>query len=220
MNDTAPTARTRVRRHAERGAYDQSTIYDILDAGLICHVGIVEDGQPFVIPTIHARMDDRLLLHGSPGSRLLRTIKNGASLCVTVTLLDGLVLARSAMHHSMNFRSVVLLGKGRAIEDEAEKIQALQAISDHIIPGRWPEIRPPNATELKTTMVVAIPIDEASAKVRTGPPVDDEDDYGLAVWAGVLPLQLTPQAPQPDDRLLEGVSVPEYVSQYQRPTGQ
>ena len=217
MNDIAPTARTRVKRHAERGAYDRATIYDILDAGLICHVGIVEDAQPFVMPTIHARMGDRLLLHGSPGSRLLRTIRNGASLCVTVTLLDGLVLARSAMHHSMNFRSVVLLGKGSVIEDEDEKIRALRKISDHIIPGRWAEIRPPNAAELKLTTVIAIPIDEASAKVRSGPPVDDEDDYRLAVWAGVLPLQLTPQAPQPDTRLLEGVSIPDYVMHYQRP---
>lgn len=216
MNDIATTARTRVKRHAERGAYDRSTIYDILDAGLICHVGIVEDAQPFVIPTIHARMGDRLLLHGSPGSRLLRSIKNGAQLCVTVTLLDGLVLARSAMHHSMNFRSVVLLGKGSAIEDEDEKIQALRTISEHIVPGRWVEVRLPNAAELKMTTVIAIPIDEASAKIRTGPPVDDEDDYRLAVWAGVLPLQLMPQAPQPDDRLLEGVSIPEYVRQYQR----
>jgi nitroimidazol reductase NimA-like FMN-containing flavoprotein (pyridoxamine 5'-phosphate oxidase superfamily) len=219
MNDIATTARTRVKRHAERGAYDRPTIYDILDAGLICHVGIVDDEQPFVMPTIHARMGDRLLLHGSPGSRLLRTIKNGAPLCITVTLLDGLVLARSAMHHSMNFRSVVLLGKGTVIEDEEEKIRALRAISDHIVPGRWTEIRPPNAAELNMTMVIAIPIDEASAKVRSGPPVDDEDDYGLAVWAGVLPLQLTPQAPQPDDRLFEGVSIPEYVRHYQRPTG-
>lgn len=218
MNDITPTARTRVKRHAERGVYDRSAIYDILDAGLICHVGIVEDGQPFVMPTIHARMDNRLLLHGSPGSRLLRTIKNGAALCVTVTLLDGLVLARSAMHHSMNFRSVVLLGKGSVIEDENEKLQALRTISDHIIAGRWAEVRPPNAAEINMTMVVAIPIEEASAKVRSGPPVDDEDDYRLAVWAGVLPLQLTPQAPQPDDRLLKGVSIPEYVGQYQRPT--
>lgn len=216
MNDIAMTARTRVKRHAERGAYDRSTIYDILDAGLICHVGIVEDGQPFVMPTIHARMGDRLLLHGSPGSRLLRSIKSGASLCVTVTLLDGLVLARSAMHHSMNFRSVVLLGSGSVIEDEDEKIQALRTISDHIVPGRWMEVRPPSADELKMTMVIAIPIDEASAKIRTGPPVDDEDDYRLAVWAGVLPLQLTPQAPQPDARLLEGVPIPDYVKQYQR----
>lgn len=219
MNDIAPTARTRVKRHAERGAYARATVYDILDAGLICHVGIVEDGQPFVIPTIHARMGDRLLLHGSPGSRLLRTITNGVPLCVTVTLLDGLVLARSAMHHSMNFRSVVLLGKGSVIEDEEEKIQALRTISDHIVPGRWAEVRPPNAAELNMTMVIAIPIDEASAKIRTGPPVDDEDDYRLAVWAGVLPLQLTPQTPQPDARLLEGVSIPEYVRHYQRPTG-
>jgi nitroimidazol reductase NimA-like FMN-containing flavoprotein (pyridoxamine 5'-phosphate oxidase superfamily) len=164
-------------------------------------------------------MGDCLLLHGSPGSRLLRTIKNGAPLCVTVTLLDGLVLARSAMHHSMNFRSVILLGKGSVIENEEEKIRALRTISDHIIPGRWIEVRPPNATELKTTTVVAIPIDEASAKIRSGPPVDDEDDYRLAVWAGVLPLQLLPQAPQPDARLHEGVSIPEYVTHYQRPTG-
>jgi nitroimidazol reductase NimA-like FMN-containing flavoprotein (pyridoxamine 5'-phosphate oxidase superfamily) len=219
MNDIPPTARTRVRRRAERGVYDRATIYDILDAGLICHVGIVEGGQPFVIPTIHARMGDRLLLHGAPTSRLLRTIKNGEPLCITVTLLDGLVLARSAMHHSMNFRSVVLLGKGCVIEDEDEKIRALRRISDHIIPGRWAEVRAPNEAELKMTMVVAIPIDEASAKIRTGPPGDDEDDYRLAVWAGVLPLQLTPQAPQPDARLLEGVSLPEYVTRYQRPNG-
>lgn len=218
MNDIAPTARTRVKRHAERGTYERSTIYDILDAGLICHVGIVEDGQPFVMPTIHARMDDRLLLHGSPGSRLLRTIRNGTPLCVTVTLVDGLVLARSAMHHSMNFRSVVLLGKGSVIEEKEEKLRALRTISDHIVPGRWAEVRSPNATELSMTMVVAIPIEEASAKIRSGPPVDDEDDYQLAVWAGVLPLQLTPQAPQPDARLLAGVVIPEYVRQYQRPT--
>jgi hypothetical protein len=194
QNDSLQSQRTTVKRLAKRGAYDRETIHAILDEAYICHVGFSvpqENGvQPFVIPTIHARVGDTLYFHGSAASRMLRTLRDGIDACVTVTLLDGLVLARSAFHHSMNYRSVVVLGKGREVVDREEKIRALDAIVEHVVLGRTALVRPPNEAELRQTMVIAMPLTEASAKVRTGPPVDDEEDYALDVWAGVIPLRL------------------------------
>ena len=185
-----PSARTEVKRHPERGVYDRATIDAILDEALICHVGFVVDGQPFVIPTIHARDGDTLYLHGSPASRMLRSIKAGVDVCVTVTLLDGLVLARSVYNHSMNYRSVLVLGRARELTDRAEKLRAMECVVEHVVPGRWSEARQPNEGELKGTTILALPLDEASAKVRTGPPKDFDDDLSLPVWAGVIPLDL------------------------------
>jgi nitroimidazol reductase NimA-like FMN-containing flavoprotein (pyridoxamine 5'-phosphate oxidase superfamily) len=206
-----------VRRHRERGHYERELIEAILDEGLICHVGFVEDGHPFVIPTTHARSGDVLYFHGSPGSRMLRTLKDGADVCVTVTIVDGLVLARSAFHHSMNYRSAVILGKLSEVIEPGEKMRAAQAIADHVAPGRWPEIRWPNEDELRKTTMLALDLSEASAKVRTGPPVDDEEDYGLPVWAGVLPLSLTPGEPMADPRQAGSVPVPDHVSAWPLP---
>src|SRR5487761_1091597 len=186
MIDNASTNRSQVRRLPQRGVYDRAAIDAILDEALICHVGFVIDGQPFVVPTIHVRIGDCVYLHGSPASRMLQTLSQGAEACITVTLVDGLVLARSAFHHSMNYRSVVLFGKGSAVEDESRKIEVLRCLAEHLIRGRWQEAREPNAKELKQTLVVRIAIEESSAKVRTGPPLDDEEDYELSVWAGVL----------------------------------
>lgn len=194
QNDSLQSQRTTVKRLAKRGAYDRDTIHAILDEAYICHVGFSvpqEDGvQPFVIPTIHARVGETLYFHGSAASRMLRSLRDGIDACVTVTLLDGLVLARSAFHHSMNYRSVVVLGKGREVVDREEKIRALDAIVEHVVLGRTALVRAPNEAELRQTMVIAMPLTEASAKVRTGPPVDDEEDYALDVWAGVIPLRL------------------------------
>jgi uncharacterized protein len=185
-----PSARTTVKRHAERGVYDRAAIDAILDEALICHVGFVQDGQPYVIPTIHARDADRLYLHGSPGSRLLRTIKAGIDVCVTVTLLDGLVLARSVYNHSMNYRSVVVLGRAAEVTERAEKLHAMEIVVEHIVPGRWAEARQPNEGEIDGTTILALPLEEASAKIRTGPPKDFDEDLALPVWAGVIPLDL------------------------------
>ena len=198
MRQPPPTPRAQVRRLPDRGAYDRQTIDAILDEGLVCHVGLASEGQPFVIPMNYGRDGDRLLLHGSAASRLLRGLAAGSPACVTVTLLDGLVLARSAFHHSMNFRSVVLFGRATPIEDPAAKTAALRLITEHLVPGRWDAVRPPNARELAATTVVQVPIDEASAKIRTGPPRDDAEDLGWPVWAGVLPLALLPGEPAPD----------------------
>ena len=189
------SSRTTVKRHPERGAYDRATIDGILDEALICHVGFVVDGQPYVIPTIHARDGDTLYLHGSPASRMLRTIKGGVDVCVTVTLLDGLVLARSVYNHSMNYRSVVALGRAKEVTDLQEKLHAMERIVEHVRPGRWSEARQPNDGEIKGTTILALPLDEVSAKVRTGPPKDFEDDLSLPVWAGVVPLALTASDP-------------------------
>ena len=197
----APSARTTVRRKAERGRYDAATVHAILDEALVCHVGFVDDDQPFVLPTIHVRVGDRLYLHGSPASRMLRAVRAGTPLCVTVTLIDALVLARSAFHHSMNYRSVVLLGTGQEVDDEPTKLRVFEAVVEHLAPGRWSETRSPSTKELRATSVVAIPLDEASAKVRTGPPVEEEEDYALAYWAGELPLRLVADAPIADFRL-------------------
>ncbi len=210
------TNRTRLERLPKRGHFDRETIYPILDEGFICHVGFVVDGQPYVIPTGYARVGDDLYIHGSSASRMLRTLAEGVDVCVTVTLLDGLVLARSAFHHSINYRSVVMLGKAVLITDKDEKNAVLEALTEHIVPGRWAEVRWPNELELKATSVLRLAIDEASAKVRTGDPVDDEEDYAMEVWAGVLPLDIKPGEPTADARLSSGIHFPEYLKAYKR----
>ena len=209
-----PTPRTKVRRHPERGAYDRATIVGILDEALICHLGFVVDGQPFVIPTIHARDGDVLYVHGSPGSRMLRTAKEGLDICVTATLLDGLVLARSVYNHSMNYRSALVLGRALEVTNREEKLRAMRCVVEHVVPGRWADAREPNEGEIKGTTILALSLDEASAKIRSGPPTDDDADLGFAVWAGVIPLSLAAAAPVAD----EGVQghPPDYVAQYRR----
>jgi uncharacterized protein len=209
-----PTARTRIRRLPERAAYDRATVHAILDEGFLCHVGFVVDQQPYVIPTGYARVGETLYLHGSTGSRL--GLRPGMQVCVTVTLLDGLVLARSAFHHSMNYRSVVVLGRTRPVDDPAEKDAALRAFVEHVVPGRAAAIRGADGKELAATAVLAVPLAEVSAKVRSGPPKDDEPDYELPVWAGVLPLALTPARPMPDERLDPALLPPEHVTAWRR----
>lgn len=209
-----PTERTKVRRHPERGAYDRAAIDAILDEALICHLGFVVDGQPYVIPTIHARAGDRVYVHGAAASRMLGALSDGIPACLTVTLLDGLVLARCVFSHSMNYRSVVLLGAATEITADDEKRAALEAIVEHVMPGRWRDARHPTDTELRSTRVLEMPIIEASAKIRTGPPKDVEDDLALPVWAGVVPLDLRVGAPVPDPRLRAGTPVPGYVAGY------
>jgi uncharacterized protein len=216
MSDFTPTPRTQVKRLPKRAAYDCQTIYKILDEAFVCHVGFVADGQPYVIPTNFGRAGGKLYLHGSAASRMLRTLGEGVPVCVTVTLVDGLVLARSAFHHSVNYRSVVVLGTAQLVEDPAEKMQALRLFTEHIMKGRWSEIRHPTEQELKATSVLALPIDEASAKVRTGGPIDDEEDYALSVWAGVLPIKPLAQTPIADARLNPSTSLPEYLKNYSR----
>ncbi len=211
-----PTQRTTVKRHPERGAYDRPTIDAILDEALICHLGFVADGRPFVIPTIHARDGDTLYIHGSPGSRMLRTAKEGVDICVTVTLLDGLVLARSVYNHSMNYRSVVVIGRASEVSDPDEKLEAMQRVVEHVVPGRWEDARRPNDGEIKGTTILALPLDEASAKIRRGPPTDDDADLELAVWAGVIPLGIKPSEPVPAAGV-EG-SPPAYAAAYDRLT--
>lgn len=213
----APTPRTRINRLPKRGDYSPETIYGILDEAFLCHVGFVVEGQPYVIPTGYGRAGDTLYLHGSAASRMLRTLAGGVDVCVTVTLLDGIVLARSAFHHSMNYRSVVMLGRAVPVEGEAEKTEALRVISENIVPGRWEHVRKPSAQELKATTVLALPIMEASAKIRTGSPVDEEEDYALDVWAGVLPLALRAGEPVPDPRLdPKCAEIPAHVERAQR----
>jgi nitroimidazol reductase NimA-like FMN-containing flavoprotein (pyridoxamine 5'-phosphate oxidase superfamily) len=208
------TERIRVKRLPERGLYDRETIDGILDEGRICHLGFVADGQPFVIPTIHARAGDRVYVHGSTASRMLRTARGGLPVCLTVTILDGLVVARSVFESSMNYRSVVVLGSARAVEDRDEKLAGLRAISEHVLPGRWSEARLPNDAELKQTLLLALPLDEASAKVRTGPPEDKDEDLDLPIWAGVVPAALTWFPPNPDPSLRAGTEVPPSVSRF------
>lgn len=208
------TARTQVKRVPKRGHYDLETVYAILDAGLICHVGFAMEEQPFVIPTAYGRIDNQLFIHGSPASRMLNSLQQGIDVCVTVTLLDGLVLARSAMHHSMNYRSVVVFGKAELVSERENKLKALYSFTEHVMPGRWAETREPNEQELKATTVLALPIDEASAKIRTGPPVDDAADYGLPHWAGVIPLRVQVGEPIGDPKLAEGIAVPGHVERY------
>ena len=211
-----PTARTRVVREPDRAVYDREAVYQILDEGFLCHVGFVADGQPFVIPTSYGREGASLYLHGSAASRMLRQMREGVPVCITVTLLDGLVLARSVFNHSMNYRSVVILGKAALVEDPKEKLAGLRALSEHILPGRWDQARQPSERELKVTSVLRVPIEEFSAKVRTGPPVDDADDYSFPTWAGVIPLEMKAGAPIDDQRLEPGRAVPEYVKNYSR----
>jgi uncharacterized protein len=212
MTDFAKTPRNQVRRLPERAAYDRPTIYAILDEALICHVAFVQDGQPFIIPQLFARQGDRLLLHGSPNSRLLKHIKSSEPISVAVTLVDGLVLARSVFEHSVNYRSAVLFGRGRALEDPAEKMKALGILTEHILPGRWNDARQPNPKELAATMVVAVNIESASAKTRSGMPEElSEEDYALPVWAGILPIAQQYQPLQPDPRLSTETPVPEYL---------
>ena len=210
------TDRTKLKRLAKRGHFDHETVYAILDEGFICHVGFAVDGKPVVIPTGYARVDDKLYIHGSQASRMLRTLAGGVDACVTVTLLDGLVLARSAFHHSMNYRSVVVFGRATLVEDPEEKMTALVALSEHIIRGRWNDVREPTDVEMKLTTVLCLPLEEASAKIRTGPPLDDEEDYVLPMWAGVVPLKLTAGEPIADPRLPEGTPVPDYAKNYKR----
>jgi nitroimidazol reductase NimA-like FMN-containing flavoprotein (pyridoxamine 5'-phosphate oxidase superfamily) len=212
----AQTERTKLKRLPKRGYFDRETVYGILDEGFICHVGFAPEGRPVVIPTGYARVDDKLYIHGSQASRMLRTLSEGVDVCVTVTLIDGLVLARSAFHHSMNYRSVVIFGRATLVEEREEKLAALLALSEHIVRGRWAEVREPTEQEMRQTTVLSLPLVEVSAKVRTGPPLDDEEDYALPVWAGVLPLRLETGEPVKDPRLPEGVAVPDYVLNYKR----
>lgn len=214
MADFIPTERTQVHRLPKRAHYERDVVYGILDEGLVCHIGFVADGKPVVIPTGYARQDDTLYVHGSTGSRMLRILGQGAEVCVTVTLLDGLVLARSAFHHSMNYRSVMIFGRAEEVQDSTLKVDALRAFTEHVMPGRWMEIRPPSTKELQATTVLAVPLAEASAKVRTGPPADDEADYDLPVWAGVLPFTRRVESPVRDERLAKSIPVPEYLSRY------
>jgi uncharacterized protein len=206
------SGRTTVKRHPERGAYDRATIDAILDEALISHIGFVHEEQPYVIPTIHARDGNTLYLHGSPGSRMLRDLKQGVEICVTTTLLDGLVLARSVYHHSMNYRSVVVLGRANEVTDRTEKLHAMQCVVEHVVPGRWHDARQPSQGELDGTTILAVALDEASAKVRSGGPADDKRDLDLDVWAGVIPLTLEPRAPVADNDL----PVPGYAERYAR----
>lgn len=217
--DDAPTTRTRLRRKPERGHYDRATIDGILDEGLVCHVGFAVDGQPFVIPATYARVDDQLYLHGSAGSRMLRTLGGGVPMCVTVTLLDGLVLARSARRHSMNYRSVVVLGTATPVTDAVEWRAGLEAIVEHALPGRWREVRPPTERELRETSVLRLPLTEASAKIRSGPPVDEPADLGVACWAGVIPLALRADAAEPAPDLALDIARSLAPRPYQRGNG-
>jgi nitroimidazol reductase NimA-like FMN-containing flavoprotein (pyridoxamine 5'-phosphate oxidase superfamily) len=208
------TERTQLRRLPARGSHDLETIDQILDAAFLAHIGFCVNGQPFVIPTNFGREGDTLYIHGSAASRLLRELSAGVPACVTVTHVDGLVLARSAFHHSINYRSVVAFGTARKIEDPEKKMHGLRVISEHLIRGRWDEVREPNEKEMKQTSVLEFEIEEASAKVRTGGPVDDEEDYALPVWAGVLPLSLRASAPMADERLADSATVPDYLARY------
>lgn len=216
MSDSSPTPRTRIVREPQRAVYDRETAYQILDEGFICHVGFAIEAQPYVIPTSYARNNDLLYIHGSAASRMLRQGASGIPVCITVTLLDGLVLARSIFNHSMNYRSVVVLGTATAIENREEKLAALQSLSEHILPGRWKDTRHPNEQELKATSILQLPIQEFSAKVRQGPVIDDEEDYSFPTWAGIIPLSMVGQAPVDDSRLLEGITAPKYAKEYSR----
>ncbi len=211
-----PTEKTRLSRLPKRGHFDRETINAILDEGFFCHVGFVVDGQPYVIPTGFARIGDDLMIHGSSASRMMRSLADGVDVCVTVTLVDGLVLARSAFHHSVNYRSVVILGKAEVVTEPGEKNKALEAFTEHIVRGRWADVRWPTELELKATTVLKLPINEASAKIRTGDPVDDDEDYAMDVWAGVLPLKIQAGTPIDDTKLRPGIDVPDHVQNYKR----
>jgi nitroimidazol reductase NimA-like FMN-containing flavoprotein (pyridoxamine 5'-phosphate oxidase superfamily) len=217
MEPFEQTPRTKLKRLPDRGAFDRDTVHAILDEALICHVGFVHEGAPVVIPTLHGRAGDMLYVHGSAASRMLKTLGDGVPVCITVSIVDGLVLARSAFHHSINYRSVVVFGRATVLEDPDEKNEALRVVSEHVVPGRWEDVRPPAPIELKQTTVLAVALNECSAKIRTGGPKDDEDDYRLPVWAGVLPISLQPAAPIPDAVLPPATPVPEYLKRYSRP---
>jgi uncharacterized protein len=218
MSQPPPSTRTRIRRLPARGAYDRETVHAILDEGLVCHVGFASEGQPYVIPVLYGRQGDRLYLHGSAASRMLVGLEGGWPVCLTVTLLDGLVLARSAFHHSANYRSVVVLGLATPVTDPERKTAALRVISEHVLPGRWAAVRPPSPRELDATRVLEVPLDEASAKIRTGPPQDDAEDLALPVWAGVLPLAVAPGQPERDGAGVPA-EVPEHVRRWVRGRG-
>lgn len=217
MDAFSPTPISRIKRHPERGSYDRDAVYAILDAGLVCHVGYALGDQPLVTPTIHWREGDTLYWHGSAASRMLETLATGVKACATVTIVDGLVLARSAFTHSMNYRSAMVFGTARLLEDRAEKLAALEYLIDRLYPGRWAELRRPHEKEIKATAVIAMPIAEASAKVRSGPPLDSADDLPAPVWAGVIPLALTPGAPVPDPKLDAAAALPEALARYALP---
>lgn len=216
MSQKPPSDRTRVKRLPDRGAYDKETIYSILDEGLVCHVAVVVEGQPLVVPMTYARSGNKLILHGAGGGRLMRVLKTGADLCVAVTHFDGIVLARAAFNHSMNYRSVMIFGSARSIEGEEEKLAAFREYFEHVIPGRWDDIRKPDHKELALTAVIELPLDEASAKIRTGPPSDDEEDNDPPVWTGLIPFELAPQPPVDDPELPMDVPRPDYVDGYTR----
>jgi hypothetical protein len=215
-NEIKRTTRTKLKRIPKRGAFDRETMYKILDEAFICHIGFSVDGKTFVIPTAYGRSGDTLYVHGSAASRMMREMSKGIDVCITVTLVDGLVLARSAFHHSINYRSVVIFGNAEIVTDEAEKNDALFAFTEHLIPNRWDEIRAPDSKELKATTVLKLKITEASAKIRTGDPVDDAEDYNLDVWAGVIPLKIKAEKPIDDALLKENITAPDYTQNYQR----
>jgi nitroimidazol reductase NimA-like FMN-containing flavoprotein (pyridoxamine 5'-phosphate oxidase superfamily) len=214
MSEFTPTERTQVKRLPKRGRYDRETVHKILDSGIVCHVGFNVEGQPYVIPTNYGRKDETLYIHGSAASRMLRTLSGGIPVCVTMTRLDGLVLARSAFHHSVNYRSVVILGTAKLVEEPAEKMEALRIFTEQVMTGRWDDVRQPTEQELKATTVLSIALEEVSAKVRTGGPVDDEADYTLPVWAGVLPFETIAQAPIPDANRKADPPIPDYLKNY------
>ena len=211
-----PTERTQVVREHQRGVYDRETVYKILDEGLVCHVGFSVDGQPFVIPTLYARIGDAVYFHGSAASRMLRGVSEGAKVCMTVTLTDGIVLARSVFNHSMNYRSVVALGNATLVDAPQEKLEALRAFTEKILPHRWDDARRPNEKELKATSILRLPLTEVSAKIRVGPPEDDAPDYALSVWAGVIPLRTVADSPIRDERCDLGIPLPAYAANYRR----
>jgi nitroimidazol reductase NimA-like FMN-containing flavoprotein (pyridoxamine 5'-phosphate oxidase superfamily) len=212
QNDFVPNEKTRVKRSHERARYDRAAVYGILDAGLVCHVGYVIDGQPYVTPTCHWRREDKLYWHGSSASRMLRRVRDGVPVCVTVTLLDGLVLARSGYHHSINYRSVMAFGRARAIEERAAMLSALEDFTERLLPGRWPELRPPSEQEIKATCVVEMDLTEVSAKIRQGPPLDETEDYALPVWAGEVPIARHIGRAVPDPKLAPGIALPDYLA--------
>lgn len=211
MSDFKPTTKTKIKRLNKRAHYDRATTYAVLDAGLVAHVGYVFDGHPYVTSTSYWREGDRLLWHGSSASRMLRTLKGGIPVCVNVSLIDGLVLARSGFNHSVNYRTVMMFGQAEPVTDESEKLRTLEAFTERLFPGRWQELRPVTAQEMKATLVLSMPIEEAATKIRTGPPGDDEADYASDVWAGVVPLKLVAGEPVADPRLKPGVPLPDYL---------
>ena len=216
IDQAGPTERSRIRRKPERGSYEQAIIYAILDEGLVCHVGFSLDEQPYVIPTTYCRVEDQLYIHGAVASRMLKSLQSGLQVCLTVTLLDGLVVARSAFNNSMNYRSVVVLGRATAVQDFDEKYAAMQALVEHVVPGRWEDCRKPTPNEVRATSILALPIEEASAKMRSGQVVDDAEDYELPVWAGLIPLQTQALSPLDDGRVPAGIELPPYVKDYRR----